>query len=176
MLKFYMPKILKFFIFVLLLTQTLISKEPTIAVLVDIESNYVQHFKIGNKKLECKPYGIIGLDELYGSNFFNSTCKTSILKFYKQRADLKYYVYTKLDVQQFYRLKIKDERCLISVSGEKSLSEFLLEEGLAVRKPLLRDKENEYFFYKSQLNAKMLQKGIWKENIIRECIANIYKK
>ncbi len=176
MLKFYMPKILKFFIFVVLLTQTLISQEPMMATLVSIESNDVQHFKIANNKFECKPYGVLSIDELYNNAFFNSACKKSILKFYKQRADLKYYTYMKLYVMQLYRIKFKDDRCLISVSGEKSLSEFLLEEGLAVRKPLLKDKENEYFFYRSQLNAKMLQKGVWKENITRECIANIYKK
>ena len=90
--------------------------------------------------------------------------------------DLKYYTRSKLNLMQLYRIKFKDDRCLISVSGEKSLSEFLLEEGLAVRKPLLKDDEYEYYFFKSQLNAKMLRKGIWKENITRECISNIYKK
>lgn len=176
MLKSYMPKISYIFILPLFLTQSLISKEPIMALLTDIQSNDLQHFKIGNYKFECKPYGVIGIDELYNDKLFNSECKKNILKFYKKRADLKYYTRSKLHIMQLYRIKFKDDRCLISVAGEKSLSEFLLEEGLAVRKPLLKDDEYEYYFFKSQLNAKMLRKGIWKENITRECISNIYKK
>ena len=176
MLEFYMPKILIFFVLMLYLTQTLFSKEPVMATLINIESNSVQQFEIGNYKFNCKAYGVIGIEELYDNKMLNTTCKASILKFYKKRADLKYYVESKLNIEQLYRIKFRDDRCLISTSGEKSLSEFLLEEGLAVRKPLLKDKEYEYYFYKSELNAKMLKKGIWKENITRECVASIYNQ
>ena len=176
MLKSYMLRISLFFIFILFWVQTLFSKEPVMAMLINIESNAVQQFKIGNYKFNCKPYGVIGIDELYNSEMLNTNCKTSILKFYKKRAYLKYYTESKLHLKQLYRIKFKDDRCLISVSGEKSLSEFLLEEGLAVRKPLFKDKEYEHFFLKSQLNAKMLKKGIWKDDITRECMSNMYKK
>ena len=76
---------------------------------------------------------------------------------------------------QRYSLVIKDNnRCIINVSGEKTLSEFLLEEGLAVKKPLFKDKEYSYYFYRSEQKAKENLKGVWKEKIIKDCVSYIY--
>ena len=68
-----------------------------------------------------------------------------------------------------------DGKCIISTAGEKSLSEFLLDEGLAVKVPDLLDKEYESYFKKSQQEAKVTKKGIWKGNIPKECISDIQK-
>ncbi len=171
-----MYKKIIFFLGLFLLTEILYAKEPTMAILVDVKSNDIQHFKIGNNKFKCSPYGVLSVDELKRESTFNSTCRDSIKRFYKKRPDLKYYTNSKLNIMQMYSIEIKKNRCIINISGGKSLSEYLLEEGIAVRKPFLKDKEFEYYLYKSQLKAKLLKKGIWKENITRECIANIYKK
>jgi endonuclease YncB( thermonuclease family) len=160
----------------LLLSATLMAKEPTIAILTTIISNDTQKYKIANNQFVCKQYAVIGIDELYNLSSFNTKCKSSIKKFYEKRADLKYYSYKKLHVGQSYVLKFKNNRCIVSVQGEKSLSEFLLEEGLAVRKPFIKDKEYESYLFAAQLRAKLSKKGIWKDSITRECIANIYKK
>ena len=171
-----MQKIFNIFILLLLFTYSLSSKEPTMATLVNIESNDIQQFRIGDYQFNCLPYGVIGIDELHRESAFNSSCKESIKGFYDKRADLKYYTNSKLSVMQSYSIEFKNNRCIVFASGGKSLSEFLLEEGLAVRKPFFKDEEFEYYFYKSQSKAKMQRKGVWKENITRECISNIYKK
>lgn len=171
-----MNKKLKIFILLLFLFQIATAKEPTMAILVNIKSNDIQDFKIGNYQFQCLPYGISGIDELYRESTFNSACKNSIKDFYKRRTELKFFTTSKMTVMQSYVIEIKNNRCIINISGEKSLSEFLLEEGLAVVKPFIKDKEYKYYFEKSQQSAKYLRKGIWRENITRECVANIYKK
>ena len=176
MLKYYMDKKINIFLLVLLFSQFLMAKEPTMALLIDIESNDVQHFKIGNYPFTCKPYGVLGIDELHKQSSINSTCKNAIKKFYSKRKDLMYYTMRKLHVMQMYSVKFKNNRCIVNVSGEKSLAEYLLQEGLALRKPFARDEEYDYYFEKYQTEARVAKKGIWKENIIRECVANIYKK
>lgn len=171
-----MKKMSNFLILHLFLSLTLISKEPTLAILTDIKSNDSQQFKIGNYKFDCMPYGVLGIDELYNESSFNSECKKSINRFYEKRADLKYYTNSKLKVMQFYNIEFKNARCIIYVSGEKSLSESLLEEGLAILKPSFKDEEFGYYFNKSQKKAKAQKKGVWAENIMRECVSNIYNK
>ena len=157
------------------LSLNLIAKEPTIATLVNIVSNDTQQFKIGNYQFDCKPYGILTIDELYKEAKLDSTCKETISSFYTKRKDMLHYTESKMKIMQSYPLKFKNNRCIISIEGEKSLAEFLLQEGLAVKKPKLKDKENEFYLFKAQYEAKITKKGIWGKNIIKECIANIYE-
>ncbi|WP_455756406.1 thermonuclease family protein [Sulfurimonas sp.] len=151
------------------------AKEPTIAILTNIISNDIQQFKIGDYQFYCKPYGVFTIDELYKEAKLDSTCKKTISSFYAKRKDLLHYAESKMKIMQSYPLKYKNNRCIINVEGEKSLSEFLLQEGLALKKPKLEDKEYEYYLFKAQYEAKITKKGIWKKNIIRECVSNIYK-
>jgi len=171
-----MHKKINIFILMVFLAQSLLSKEPTMAILQDIESNDIQHFKFGNYQFTCLAYGVLSIDELYRESALDSKCQESINGFYNKRADLKYYTNSKLKVMQLYNVEFKDSRCIIYTSGGKSLSEFLLEEGLAVIKPLFKDEEFQYYFLKAQKKAKMSRNGIWAKNITRECISNIYNK
>lgn len=177
MLKSSMQKKLNIFILVLFFTQSLVAKEPLMALLMNVQSNDVQQFKINNYKLNCSAYGVLSIDELYRKSGFDSKCKESIKGFYEKRAELKYYTSSKLNVMQSYSIELKnDNKCIVYASGGKTLSEFLLENGLAVLKPLFKDEEFKYYFNKSQQNAKMKRKGIWQDNITKECISDIYKK
>jgi len=171
-----MHRIFTILILHLFLSNIIIAKEPIIATLINIISNDITQFKIGNYQFNCKPYGIFTIDELYKESSLDSTCKETISSFYKKRKDLLHFTESKLKIMQSYPLKFKNDRCIISVEGEKSLAEFLLQEGLAVKKPQLKDKENEFHLFKAQHEAKITKKGIWKKNIMKECMANIYKK
>jgi hypothetical protein len=171
-----MYKKLYIFIFLLLQVQILPAKEPSMAFLVSIKSNGIQIYRKENYTFECSAYGVLSIDELYNDSLLNDVCKKNILKFYKKRPDLKKYIYSKLNVMQMYNVQIKKDGCIVNISGGKSLSEFLLDEGLAVVKPFTKDEEYDYYFKQSQLEAKIQKKGIWKENITKECVANIYKR
>ena len=167
---------LKIFILLYMFSNALEAKEPFLATLTNVVSNDIQEFRYANTKFSCLPYGIIALDEMYRKADEESACKKSIAKFYTKRQDLLYYAQMKLlKLYQRYSIRIKDKnRCVINVAGEKTLSEFLIEEGLAVEKPLFKDKEYSYYFYRSEQKARVNLKGAWKEKIIKDCVAYIY--
>ena len=165
-----MYKLFNIFIFLFIFTQTLIAKEPTLATLVNVVSNDVIEFVYENNKFSCLAYGVITIDEIYRKTDKDSNCKKSIEKFYNKRKDLIYYTNSKMKVYQFYPIIFKkDNRCIINIAGEKTLSEFLIEKGLAVKKLLLKDKEYAYYFEQAEKKSKLNQEGIWKENIIKDC-------
>ena len=170
-----MFKILNILIINILFAGLLSAKEPTLAILENVVSNEVQKFKISQYSFYCRPYAIVTLDKLYASSSLNSICKKSIESFYIKNPEAQYFSLNKLRVKQMYHLEFKDQRCLLFAQGERTLSELLLENGLGILKPLFEDKEYSYIFKNSQQKAKSLRRGLWSENIIRECIVELYK-
>ncbi|MDF1874546.1 thermonuclease family protein [Sulfurimonas sp. SAG-AH-194-I05] len=164
-------------LFLLLLSlNTAHTVEPQMAILYNIITNDMQEYKIGNTKFVCSPYGVMSIDEMYRISKPDSTCAKSIIKFYEKRRDLQYYIYSKIRVQQQYPIVYKNGRCIVNIEGERSLSEILLAEGLALRQPLFKDKEYFSYFYNAQNKARTEKKGLWGENINRDCVASIYRK
>ncbi len=166
---------LKFCISIFLSFFPLNAQEPVMATLISIISNDIQEFKIKNYKFFCSPYGIISIDRLYINAKPSSVCRESIFEFYQKRKNLKYFLYEKLHLMQSYSIRFKDETCIISMSGEKTLSEFLLDEGLAFKKQESLDPEYDFYFYKAQKIAKALKKGLWSENISQVCEESLKK-
>ena len=151
------------------------AKEPTVVILDNVISNEVQEFRIGEYSFRCIPYGVLSLERLYSNSKLTSRCQKSIYDFYKKYPDLKYYAQRILKREQMYHVEFKNQECILYASGEKTFSELLLENGLAVINPMFRDEEFKYVFNKAQLNAKMNKYGMFKENIINNCIVELYK-
>ncbi len=170
-----MLKSINIYLFYLSLASFLVATEPTLATLEKIVSNDRQKFSIKNYNFYCKPYGIVTLDELYSNATLDSTCKKSIESFYIKNPELKYYSSNFLKIKQMYHLEFKDDRCILFMQGQKSLSEFLLENGIALQKPFFKDKEYSFLFKKAQQRARILRRGMWSENILRECVVELYK-
>lgn len=164
-----------FAIICLLLTSTIIAKEPLLAMLEDTLSNEIQKFGVGNYTFKCVPYGVLTLEKLYNGAKEGSSCKNSIDKFYSKNPKLKYYSDMLLERKQRYHIEIKDTECIIYAKGEMTLSEMLLSEGLAIKKPKLKDEEFDDYFTLAQRKAKIEKKGLWKENIFSSCIEELYK-
>ncbi|MDQ7045687.1 MAG: hypothetical protein Q9M32_07230 [Sulfurimonas sp.] len=143
------------------------------ATLVNITSNEIQEFKIGNYKFKCTPYGIYTLEELYRNSPNTSQCRKSISNFYKKRMDLRYFSHTKFITLQSYSLIFKQKKCIINVAGEKSYNEFLLDTGLGIKVPEKLDKEYDFVFHRSQREAKLSKRGLWGFNIAKECTSSI---
>jgi len=74
-----------------------------------------------------------------------------------------------------YHVEFKEKGCVIYVQGKKTLSEVLLEEGLAVSQPSFQDEEYNYSFLKLQQRAKSNKKGLWGEDILKSCVDSLYK-
>lgn len=167
---------LVYFIFVTFVMQTsLYAKEPTMAILLDITTNSIQRFNIGQYNFYCTTYGVITLDKLYENSKIDSKCKKSINNFYKKNPNLEYFTLELLKVRQMYHLEFKDKECIIYAKGQRTLSEILLLEGLAINKPMFKDEEFKFLFERAQKNAKLLEKGIWGEKVLKDCIAELNK-
>ena len=175
-LKFQMSKILNIFLLNFLLMSTLQASEPTLAILNSVHSNELQKFKIGQNSFYCKPYAITTIDKLYAKSAQNSLCRSSIEKFYLQNPDAQYFTLNLLKVKQMYHVEFKNTECILFAKGEKTLSELLLENGLALLQINFQDKEYGAIYKKSQNRARLLKRGLWKENIKRECVVELYKE
>lgn len=162
-------------IFTSVLVSFLFSKEPSLVFLNRVISNEVQNYSIGNFNFNCKPYGVITVDELYVNTTSDSKCKKSVLEFYKKNPNARYFSLNLLKIKQMYHLEVREKECLVFAQGEKSLSEILLENGLAFQKPHFKDKEYKFIFYQAQQRAKYTKKGLWSENIMVNCISEINK-
>ncbi|MBU0720443.1 thermonuclease family protein [bacterium] len=138
-------------------------------------SNETQKFNVNDFSFYCKPYGVIALEELYGTSQSGSTCRESINKLYTKKPFLKDYSAKHLKIKQRYHLEFRDKKCILYAKGEISLSELLLKNGLALMRPHFKDKEFYYLFKKAELEAKLNKLGMWNENIDTKCITAIYK-
>lgn len=167
---------LSYLFFITFLAHNLVyAKEPTMAILLDITTNSTQRFNIEQYSFYCKPYGVITLEKLYNNSKADSKCKESIGNFYKKHPDLKYFTNKLLKVRQMYHLEFKDKECVLYAKGQKTLSEILLSEGLAVNKPMFKDEEFSFLFKRAQINAKLKKKGVWGEKVLKDCISELYK-
>ncbi len=149
------------------------AKEPTLAILRTVISNNNQIFNIGNYNFNCKTYGVISIEELKFANEDNEICQDSIKRLYRKNISLKYISLRLLDLRQMYHIEFKNDECLLYSNGQKTLSEILLEEGVAVLKPRFKDREFRYSFHKAQNRAKYEKKGMWSENIPGRCLSEL---
>ena len=147
-----------------------------IALLISVPSNDTQTLKINQSLFICKPYGIVSIEELYNNTATNETCKRVIEKFYRKNPLLQYYTSERLDKQQLYHIELKENRCILYAQGQKTLSELLLRQGLAFMRPFFEDSEFYHLFIKAQRNAKNENLGIWSDQGIIECMAEVYKE
>jgi len=175
MLKCFMHNLVYFFILYMFSTLRLFAVEPTVAILDNVVSNGVQEFHVGSYSFVCTPYGVLSVEKLYSNSKLSSKCQENIYNFYQKYPDLRYYTQNSLKVEQMYHLEFKNQECVLYAFGEKTLSELLLENGLAVVKPLFRDDEFNYPFHEAQMRAKMNKLGMWKENVVNSCIEEFYK-
>lgn len=176
MLKLYIKKIIIFVIIQVFFGGVLNAKEPTLAILLNIINNNYQIFNIGNYHFTCKTYGVISIEELKFANEDNEVCQNSIKELYKKNIYLKYISQHLLNIRQMYHFEFKNDECLLYSNGQKTLSEILLEEGVAIMKPRFKDREFQYSFMKAQSRARYDKKGMWSENIPGKCLAELVEQ
>ncbi|OIP56276.1 MAG: hypothetical protein AUK54_02540 [Helicobacteraceae bacterium CG2_30_36_10] len=179
MLKYFMPKLIYFFILLSVFLSSLFSvyaKEPTLAILNTIISNETQKLSIGNYGFTCEPYGVLTLEKLYNNATMDYTCQDKIKTFYIKHPDLEYYSSSILHIRQMYHIEFKGKECILYAKGQKVLSEILLEEGLAVKQPAFDDEEYNYLFSKAQNRAKSNKKGLFEDDTLSACIDSLYEE
>ncbi|WP_321778045.1 thermonuclease family protein [Sulfurimonas sp.] len=147
-----------------------------LARLENIISNEKQKFGLDNYTFKCNLYGVLALETLYNKSKTNSLCQKSIDAFYKKYPKKKYFTYNILKYKQLYHIENKKTGCVIYAKGQVTLAELLLNEGLAIKKPIFKDEEFEYYYTAAQKKAKMQKKGLWNEDIFTSCVAELYEK
>jgi len=157
-------------IFLSLISISLNAREPTLAILKNVYSNDIQQFTYQNYSFTCKPYGIISIEDVYNNSNISTICKKRIEKFYIHKSKAKYFSARLLKLFQSYHIKIKDTKCLIYSSGIKTLSESLIENGLAVKFPYLKDEIYSYKFETAQKRAEYYELGLHKDPVLKNCI------
>ncbi len=165
---------LKAFIIIILFTQ-LFAKNIIIGQLISVFSNTLQIFKIQQKNIQCLPYGILTLDEIMRYKKINIVCKKEINTYFIHHPYRQYFSLRHLSVRGFYTLILKNKQCLIYAKGQKSLSELLLQNGLAIINPRFNDNEFKDEFLQAQNYAKYHKLGIWSNNILMICALGMYK-
>jgi hypothetical protein len=157
------------------LSPFLMAKEPTLATLKNIDSNSKQTFMLSNVNFTCRAYGVLGLEELLQNSKLESSCKKSIEEFYKKDPKIKYYTQKQLHPMQMYHIELREKECILFAHGEVTLSELLLHQGAALLRPAFKDKEYSGYYKTAQRDAKMQKKGVWSSEVIRNCVAELYK-
>lgn len=153
----------------------LTAEEPTLAKLIRIDSTQYQRFQVGTYQFTCSPYGIRSVDDFFKISKEGSTCRKAIQKFYDKHPELQSFIYDLLMVNQWYHYEIRDNSCILFAKGQKTLSEILLEKGLAIQKPFFKDNEFNSEFKRAQNYAKMNKKGMWDSLIMKHCVSELYK-
>ncbi len=144
-----------------------LNAEPILGILKTVHNNNMFEFSINSNRFRCKNYGIIMIDEV---NNLENTCKKRLIDFKIEHPQYSYFSQMHLKRYQQYHLNIIDGKCILYSQGRKSLSELLLENGLAIRDSKEKNSLLEYKFKRAQFRAKKEKKGIYSDSVLRSCI------
>ncbi|MEA2111508.1 MAG: thermonuclease family protein [Campylobacterota bacterium] len=103
-----------------------------------------------------------------------NTCKSRLKEYVQNHPEIFHFSSLQLKRYQQYHLDILNNQCIIYAKGRKSLSEILLENGLAVRDVKVKNIVFEYKFKRAELRARREKKGIYSDPILRSCV-NVLK-
>lgn len=152
------------------------AKENIIAELISIPSNSLQIFKIKSQHLQCSSYGVLTLGEILLYKKINLVCKKKINTYFLHHQKMLSFTHRKLNIRAFYTLVLKkNHKCILYAKGQKSLSELLLENGLAIIRTNFYNDEFKYEFLEAQNYAKYHKLGIWSNNTLTICALGLYK-
>ena len=155
-----------------LFTTNLYANEQKLFLLDSIISNFDMKFKSSRYSFICKPYAVLGIDDISRDD---KACYESVISYYQVYPNDFYKAYKFLDVEQMYHIEFKKGQCVVYVKGQKTLSEILLENGLGVLKPHFMDREFEARFKKAEKLAKENKRGIYSQDIkLRQCIYKLH--
>ncbi|MBU0631884.1 hypothetical protein KKA17_04495 [bacterium] len=146
-----------------------------IAELKKVYSNDMQEFSIGMNSFTCKPYGVVTLEQALANKDLMPACKQRIENYLSANPLKKYFIQMGLHVRQNYHIEFKNTKCAVYAYGEKTLSEALLEQGLAIKEANFNDDEFRYLFVKAQNRAKNSHAGVWSDADLQSCILGAYQ-
>ncbi len=171
-----MKVVVKIYFFVsIVFCSTVFAERSVRMTLNSILANDSLIFSLKRNHFNCYPYGVIVLEKFYRDDKVSLTCKKNYQQFQQKNPKLYFFAYYHFHVKQNYMVELKKEGCLVFSKGQKTYSEFLLEKGLAIIDPKIKNEKYKNYFFYAQQRAKRNKKGIWGDSAMQKCIAELLK-
>lgn len=124
----------------------------------------------------CTPYGVWTIERALRRSDIGSVCKKALNEFLLHNPKLRYFSSYKMHVEQGYRIALRNGECIIYLGSKQTLSEALLQAGVAIEQPGFSDEEFRYRFYQALRAAKINKRGIWSDAKMRSCMSEFFKE
>lgn len=158
-------------ILLLIFCVTVTYAKPLGMALEEVRSNASLIFRYRNVSIECAPYGVFTLIQVYNKKDLSAGCKRMIKSFFLSHPKIRYFADYKLHFLQYYMVEPKGNgQCLVNVRGKRSFSQLLLLNGAAALRKNFKDEELRNTFFKAQKSARIIKKGIWSEPRLKKCL------
>ena len=165
-----------FFLFSLFSFLSLQAQEPNIKILDAIYANDSYLFHHAQERAVCKPYGVWTIERALRRGDIGSVCKKALDDFLVHNPKLRYFSSYKMHVEQGYRVTFRNDGCIIYLGSKQTLSEALLQAGVAIEQPGFGDEEFRYRFYQALRAAKVNKRGIWSDAKLQSCMSEFFKE
>jgi len=130
------------------------------------------HFKKGSISIYCNPHGTYTITQFLNDETVDNKCKSELLKL-SNNIQRRYgrHLNQRLHLEQTYHLRSIDNQCVVFFNDNKTYSQTLVENGLAVVKKGFQseDKWFEYRLNKAQELAQREKRGIWSTPFLAKC-------
>lgn len=157
------------FIFLLTFTTTLYG-EMSGGILTSIDMNSKQTLLNRNTTIVCEAFGVIPLEKMVENGASPEECRKHIGEFYQSHPHAKHFAKEHLYIQQTYHFEKIEQGCILYANGAESLSEMLLENGLALIDPAFNNSEWNGRLKKAESGAQRSKIGLHDTLIQKFCM------
>ena len=133
-------------------------------------------FRYKQARYHCTPYGVWTLDRVMRNSDITPTCKKALENFIVHNPKLHHFTKYIMHLEQGYRVEFRNKECIIYLGSKQTLSEALLQVGVAIEQPRFSDEEFRYRFYQALRAAKVNKRGIWSDAKLQSCMSEFFKE
>ncbi len=154
----------------LLIFATTLYGEMSVGILTSIDMNSKQTLLNRNTTIVCEAFGVIPLEKMVENGASPEECRKHIGEFYRTHPHKKVFAKEHLYIQQTYHYEKIGQGCILYANGAETLSEMLLENGLALIDPAFNNSEWNGRLKKAQTGAQSSKTGLHDTLIQKFCM------
>lgn len=142
----------------------------SIGIMNGMEENAKIHLLYNNARVECKPFGVIPLENMVATAASPKECLSRIEQFYRNSPHDKVFAKEHLILFQSYHFERLKEGCVLYANGLETYSEMLLANGLAIVDPKFDNSEWNGRLKRAQKGAESQMIGLHAGELKKFCI------
>lgn len=142
----------------------------TMGIMSSMQNNAKMYLLYNNAYIECKPFGVIPLENMTVSAINPKECASRIEQLYRSSPHDKGFAREHLILLQSYHFELLKDGCILYANGPESYSEMLLANGLAVVDPKLDNNEWSARLKRAQKGAENLAIGLHAGELKKFCL------